>query len=1038
MLIIKITGTVFLILGCCLFLPAQNNYQVQHFTTDNGLPSNGIKGLQWDEETGFLWIATEAGVTRYNGADFLTFSKANRPELFSERMLFLLKNREGRIYTSDEVGDIFYVMQNKLQFLGQVKLDARPSTFKLIGLMASGKLFRQSSAQPDTRLGFDFYSESLIPLNKDRMLLYRYDSLYDYRLGTPNPIFLTAADPGSNPFCIGNRLFLFNGRSGYYQLDTGTLRRTPVSLVREDTGGGEDGKPLMNRKGKEWLFWDNGMKNPILVRGSCAWLLDYQQEKLVARLICTVLPTDALLRHIKYDENSGMLFLGTDSRGIIVIRRNEVRPLRKDSAPPEHPTAYYSQIALSNGAILTSQGDVMGSTDLPKTPRLSPNSFYDPDFHRKSVPIRTSFNNFVFTTPDSVLWYSHGDTVLSYSYATHRTTSLPVEHGSITDGFALSEGGLYIANAIGIGQLRDNRIDYQYRYPKADINSNAPFAMLELSPGLIAIASCNGLIRYNIQNHQVDTLLFMPGICVRALWKYRGYLFIGTYGKGIWLYRNGMLKHIPPDKSNYLQYAHCFVPDKLGYCWISSNKGLFRARPEEMIDAFEKEGAEIDYHYYGRADGLEMTELNGGCTPCALQLNDTLLSFPSMDGLAWVDPTHPIPPRPEGGIYIDDFMADKQEVNSSSLIRPNLPSDTRDLVFSLGFPAWQNKENLDIEYKLEPWIKDWQPLKIGNNPKMYFSNLSWGNYRLLLRIRNGLDRKHYNYTEKSFRIEPRWYQQPWAWLLGLCLLTGALFVIVWLRTRQFKLRQDRLERQIAEKTRELQVKNEELEKTDHIKTRLISIISHDLVTPLKFLHLTGKSLIEKKDMLSEELQREAITEITTTSKELQLLSTNILNWIKYQNEDRRLAKESFNLHALTSQLFGIFDAMARDKRIRLINAVDEELMPYQFIEPVKIVLYNLILNGINFTQEGHILVSSTVTPEGISLVIEDTGVGMTQDQINNIMADHFIISSANVDNRKGNGLGYLIIKDLLKIIRGNLSIKSEKGRGTKVTVRIPA
>jgi signal transduction histidine kinase len=130
--------------------------------------------------------------------------------------------------------------------------------------------------------------------------------------------------------------------------------------------------------------------------------------------------------------------------------------------------------------------------------------------------------------------------------------------------------------------------------------------------------------------------------------------------------------------------------------------------------------------------------------------------------------------------------------------------------------------------------------------------------------------------------------------------------------------------------------------------------------------------------------------------------------------------------------------MARDKRIRLVNAVDEELMPYQFIEPVKIVLYNLILNGINFTQEGHILVSSTVTPEGISLVIEDTGVGMTQDQINNIMADHFIISSANVDNRKGNGLGYLIIKDLLKIIRGNLSIKSEKGKGTRVTVRIPA
>jgi signal transduction histidine kinase len=73
----------------------------------------------------------------------------------------------------------------------------------------------------------------------------------------------------------------------------------------------------------------------------------------------------------------------------------------------------------------------------------------------------------------------------------------------------------------------------------------------------------------------------------------------------------------------------------------------------------------------------------------------------------------------------------------------------------------------------------------------------------------------------------------------------------------------------------------------------------------------------------------------------------------------------------------------------------------------------------------------------MALLIEDTGVGMTQEQINNIMADHFIISSANVDNRKGNGLGYLIIKDLLKILRGSLVIQSEKGAGTRVTVWVP-
>jgi len=327
---------------------------------------------------------------------------------------------------------------------------------------------------------------------------------------------------------------------------------------------------------------------------------------------------------------------------------------------------------------------------------------------------------------------------------------------------------------------------------------------------------------------------------------------------------------------------------------------------------------------------------------------------------------------------------------------------------------------------------------IQNNPKLHFSNLPSGNYKLQIRKPNGFG-NNYSWTVCNFYITPRWWQRPWTWILCIIFLTAFVGGIVHWRTRRLEIRQDKLERQIAEKTRELQSKNEELERTDQIKTRLISIISHDLVTPLRFLHLTGKNLIEKKHGLTEELQQEVISEMATTSKELELLSTNILNWIKYRNEDRRLAKESFNLHELVTQLFGIFQAMARQKEVQLLNTVDEQLTLYQFIEPVKIVLYNLILNGINFTPEGFgfIRVSCTRRGDGMALLIEDTGVGMTQEQINNIMADHFIISSANVDNRKGNGLGYLIIKDLLKILRGSLVIQSEKGAGTRVTVWVP-
>jgi signal transduction histidine kinase len=1004
MSIIKITGLSFWLLGACLLLSGQTAYHIQRFTTDNGLPSNGIKGLQWDAQTGFLWIATEAGVARFNGADLRLFNRTNSPTMYSERMLFLLKTHDGRIFTSDETGDLFFVARNELHFMGQTRLDTRPATFRLTGLAASGRLFQQTSTQAPPDFGFNWLHEQLVPTGESRLLFTHNDTLYDYRLGNPVPAFVTTLEPGSRVFKLDDSIFVFF-RQGCYLLDQTTLQKIPVPL----TGWSEAEK-------KAVVFWDDGMKEPILVNGRNVWILHHSDGKLEPKLICDVMPVDGLVSFVKYDRPSGLLFAGTQSKGIIVIRKDVIKPLRKADLAAGEPTAYYSQIALRDGRILTSRGHVIG--EKAGEPVLPP-------------PIAGPFNNFVLEE-DSTIWYSRDDTAFAYSYRTRKTRRIRAGSGSITDGFARSRDAMYIANAIGIGLLRADTVSYRYRYPQANINSNVPFAMEEIAPGLIAIATCEGLFRFNVADGHLDTLLKIPGICVRALWKYHDYLFVGTYGRGIWLYKAGKIKPIPIDKRGYLQYAHCFVPDRLGYCWVSTNRGLFRARPEEMTGAFDGTGSQIAWHYYGREDGMDMTELNGGCTPCALRLNDSTLSFPSMDGLVWVNPSQPVPTFPEGSVFIDGSVADSQQVNVASLIRPVLPAGTRDLSFNLAFAAWKSKENLVIEYKLEPYSQGWETLDLTHSPELRFSNLPYGYYELVVRQSNGPGNG--TLTLAAFYIQPHWYQEGWSWLLALCLIAILIVILVRLRTRQFKVRQSKLETQITQKTHELQIKNEELEKTDLIKTRLISIISHDLVTPLRFLHLTGKNLVENKNGLQEALRQEAIAEMATTSKELELLSTNILNWIKYQNEDRRLAKESFDLHEMVAQLFGVLGALARQKNIRLINHIEAGLILYQYIEPVKIVLYNLILNGINFTSAGHIQVSSEPSREGITLYITDTGVGMTQEQINNIMADHFIISSANVDNRKGNGLGYLIIKDLLRIMRASIVIRSEKEKGTTVMV----
>src|SRR6476660_1596075 len=185
-----------------------------------------------------------------------------------------------------------------------------------------------------------------------------------------------------------------------------------------------------------------------------------------------------------------------------------------------------------------------------------------------------------------------------------------------------------------------------------------------------------------------------------------------------------------------------------------------------------------------------------------------------------------------------------------------------------------------------------------------------GDYNLRIRKINGFGSGNYSYNEFHFHIKTPWYQQWWFIILIALSAVGIGRLYIKLRTRQYAIQQRKLEKQVFEKTKELQQKNELLEKSDTIKTRLISIISHDIITPLKFLSVAGKNLVQKKQLMSEEMQNEAIKEMTKTSQDLQLLTTNILNWIMYQNQNRRMVKENINLHEKVERVFGILKPLA--------------------------------------------------------------------------------------------------------------------------------
>ncbi len=976
---------------------AQHKYNIEYITTENGLPSDGIKALQLDEKMGFLWIATEAGLVRYNGQNFTTFNTDNFPHLHSNKMFPLSRKPDGQIFVISS-GELLYVKDNILIPHIYSKEHTDKHGVNLINT------YLKEGPPKGSNIGITDF-DRFVPIDSTLCLIAQSDTLWEVKSGVNKKTPLCSLPPRTAIFKIDDNIFIRDSKEKFYIYEWSNKNIKKIALSNK-----RDILPT----GKKHLFWEPGMKCPIVLEGTSAWTLHYEDGAITSELICDEIPQNFLVKYIQYYIANKTLFLGTASKGLIVIRKNYLSNVKKNKTEFDEPNAIYAQIPLPNGNILANTGDIIG----PNKATI------------QNLPIDKEFNNNTFLTKDSILWYSRRDSLFIYDYFNHSRRFIKHVNGSANLVFATTGNQTYMANYQGVYSINKNGIDTVFSYK----GIGDPFDMIELKQGILAIASSKGLFTYNINKKIIDTIQ-RTNAPSRSLRKYKNYLFIGTYGDGVYIYKDGIIKKIPLDNNNYLNYTHCFILDTSGYCWMSTNRGLFKASLNDMLTSFEKNIPYIYYHFFGRNEGMDITEMNGGCTPCGIIMKNHDISFPTMDGALWVKPSMPLI-LPDSNVFIDQIIVNGHKQFSQSTDSLVFNSQTHEISFNIGFSAICNKENIYLQYNLNSVSDKWEKIDV-QHPVIRLSNLPYGIHTLYIRKLKGFGTNNYVVKKIIFEILPPWYMIWWGQAILVFTFLIIVAVISIMANRASLRRQRRLRNLLDKKTEEILKQNEKLEKNDRIKTRLISIISHDIITPLKFLHLTSKYLSERKSSLSENLQNETLEEVVNTSRELELLSTNILNWIKYQNEERRIVKEQINLHELVEQVFTMLKSLAHKNNTELINNVPTNLVVTQFVDPIRIIVYNLVVNAINFTLKGSITISCELIIDDIQLTVKDTGMGMSKSQVNNIKSDLMIISAANVNKRSGNGLGYLIIKDLLKMISGEFEIESKHNVGTTVFIIFP-
>lgn len=223
----------------------------------------------------------------------------------------------------------------------------------------------------------------------------------------------------------------------------------------------------------------------------------------------------------------------------------------------------------------------------------------------------------------------------------------------------------------------------------------------------------------------------------------------------------------------------------------------------------------------------------------------------------------------------------------------------------------------------------------------------------------------------------------------------------------------------------------ELSKTEVLKTDFISNVSHELKTPLTVIK-SYAALLKKSDLDRETREKYADAVLQATGR-LNDLITNILRLNKLENQEIKPDFEEFDLTEALGECVLQFEDRIEQKNIELVCDFDENVRIYSSKSYLDIVWSNLLSNAIKFTDEGGMVAVKLKKRDGKAVVsVSDTGCGISADAGARIFEKFYQCDTSH--SGEGNGLGLALVKKVIDVLGGEISVSSELGKGSVFTI----
>ena len=1010
----------FLWFGTFFGLNRFDGYQFKNYMSsspgNNKLYNDDITALELDESSNHLWIGTRKGLTLFKMDThvFTTFlPKKNDPNSLPEgeiRSVYVDKFKRVWVGTKNQGLYMFYLKENRFEKIPIKGFDYVKEIFE----DKKGNIWVGS---------YDKGSVAKITLDSKGTIV----RINNYTLSVP---YSSEKNPYVNFIYEDAKADIFVGtRKGLYKLDKKNDQFVNLYIENKEIRGNLGPYFLSVAKAPDGKYWV-GTLGGLLV---CKQLEDIQKGDY--KWYYSILSDDTSivdnLVSALYFDRAGVLWIGTED-GL-----DKFDPYENQFTLNKDISRYIgNQAPRIRGFSKTYDGKVIVATSHNGLFVSGAKGFVP--LYNKSIDISSIYSE------DGKIFYCGlwDGKMLVYNYSNN--SSKEINLGFDTSPiftFKRIDDQSMIVGSFGEGAVILNTKTLEVQASKGKLLPGFEINAIEKDiQNNVWFATETGVVKYNVASGKIETYKSLSK-------KENGIpnednvsdIMIDKKGK-IWAStRFGLCLYNPKKNTfstikNFKEISGTWITDMLsdanGNLWLNINNNSIAWIKSDLKD--------INIYHVNSGNRLDVFSSSG-----FFNFNNSNIYLGGKNGIISFSP-HTMKrnnwsPEP----VISEFKIQNEEVFPEMEINGDIPL-SRDLNygkkielnyknrnFSLQFstPSFANEKLNKFQYMLEGFDKNWITAN-SNSRTVQYTNLFPGNY--VFKIKSSNSDGHWSkVVSYQIKILPPFWLTPISFLLFFLLLVAVFYFIRREIKNRIRLKQELLTEKVN-REHDIKLNNEKL--------RFFTNISHELRTPLTLILGPAKQLLDESNNATD-YEKSRYNLIYQNASRLLNLVNQVLDFRKAQSGELKLKVSKTDILTYSKNIFDSFKEMAYNKKIKLnFVAEAEHITGWVDNDKYDKILYNLLSNALKFTNKyGNVdlfIRLKNSSEEILILEVIDDGIGIPLKSQEKIFKRFYQATNSKAHNT-GSGIGLSLVKSLVALHKGSISVESTLGKGSTFRVEIP-